>query len=139
MTAAKPETPPKSTAPMGEAGPAPMFTDKQLRRLKVAVIVMGLILVFGFLLVIGRIIYLVNRMDPPSDAARQETSRPLRGPAPDLSLALPAGAVVRNVTLAGDRLAVHYEATAGAGVVVLDTASGQVIRRILLAPEGAAR
>ena len=137
MTAAKPETP-KSAAPTADA-PAPMFTDTQLRRLKVAVIVMGLILVLGFLLVIGRIIYLVNRMDPPTDVTRQDSRRSLRAPASDLSLALPAGALVRNVSISGDRLAVHYEAPAGGGIVLLDAGSGQVIRRILLVPEGAAR
>jgi hypothetical protein len=137
MTAAKPETQKPATSP-GTA-PAPMFTDTQLRRLKIAVIVMGLILVLGFLLVIGRIIYLVNRMDPPANVARQDTSRSPRAPAPDLSLALPTGALVRNVSISGDRLAVHYEAPAGGGLVLLDAGSGQVIRRILLIPEGGAR
>jgi hypothetical protein len=59
-TAAHKTTPPGDST--GDATPPPMFSDKQLRRLKVAVIVMGLVLIVGFGVVIGRIIYLVNRM-----------------------------------------------------------------------------
>jgi hypothetical protein len=48
---------------------------------------------------------------------------------------LPPGALVRQTSISGDRLAVQYEAPSGAGIVVLDLASGQIVSRVELAPE----
>lgn len=100
------------------AAPRPMFTPAQIRALKIAVIGMGVVLLAGFALVIGRIIYLVN--SAPSAEAVQRAAV-AAAPAP---LALPAGAVVRQIAISGNRLAVHYEAPSGAGLRVLDLATG---------------
>jgi hypothetical protein len=137
-TAAHKTTPPGDST--GDATPPPMFSDKQLRRLKVAVIVMGLVLIVGFGVVIGRIIYLVNRMEPPPLGSAPAETAPSAGAASaDVTLSVPAGAVVRHLSIAGDRLAVHYDSPGGSGIVVVNPASGQVIRRIRLTPEAAVR
>ena len=125
MTPAEPEDG-HSTAP-------PMFTEAQIRRLKFAVIGMGILLVLGFLTVIGRIVYLVSRPSPSLD-------RPAAAAAvkQDVRLAMPQGAVVRNVSVSGNRLAIHYEWSSGGAVAVVDLATGNVVSTVELAP-GAGR
>jgi hypothetical protein len=103
------------------------FTPRQLRILKIAVVVMGIILVIGFAAVIGRIAYLITKggtAQPPAAHALTKAAR----------LPLPAGAVVRSIALAGDRLAVHYDTPAGAGVAILDLLSGEPLAHVDLAP-----
>ncbi len=110
----------------------PMFDDAQMRKLRFAVIAMGALLLLGFATVIGRIVYLLNRSPvDPGAAIPAVTSAAL--PA-DVRLALPAGATVRNLSLSGNRLAVHYDAPSGAGIAIVDLATGRAVQRIELAP-----
>jgi len=103
--------------------------DRQLRLLKFAVIAMGVVLVLGFVAVIARIVYLVNRGGETTTTA---ISQPIRDTA---RLALPAGAVVRNLSLSGSRLAIHYDGPKGSGIVILDLATGAPASRIEIVPE----
>jgi hypothetical protein len=100
----------------------------QVRALKIAVVVMGVLIVLGLFTVFARIIYLASKPGRQVQAASQV-------PRSEHRLALPPGAVVRQTSISGDRLAVQYESPSGAGIVVLDLASGQVVSRIELAPE----
>jgi hypothetical protein len=102
--------------------------DRQLKMLKVAVIAMGVILVLGFITVIARIVYLVNRSSETATAASHPVQQAAR-------LALPAGASVRNMSLAGSHLAVHYEGPGGGGIVILDLQTGKPVSRIEIVPE----
>lgn len=110
------KTTPASSDP--ELAPGQMFTDPQFRRLKVAVILMAVVLIVGFGVVVGRIVYLFQR---PS-AGVTTIAPPIERP--DRALTLPAGAIVRHISIAGDRLAVHYEAPAGSGIRIIDLATG---------------
>ena len=103
--------------------------DRQLRLLKFAVIAMGVVLVLGFVAVIARIVYLVNRGGETTTTA---ISQPIRDTA---RLALPAGAVVRNLSLSGSRLAIHYDGPKGSCIVILDLATGAPASRIEIVPE----
>ena len=104
------------------------LSDPQVRALRIAVIVMGVLLVMGLVAVIGRIIYLMAR-----PAGQISVSA---GPvAPEISTALPAGAHVRSISVQGDRLAIHYETAAGSGISVVDLASGRTLSRVRLVPE----
>ena len=102
--------------------------ERQLKMLKVAVIVMGVILVLGFATVIARIVYLVNRGGETVTTVSTPVQQAAR-------LALPAGASVRNMSLTGHRLAVHYEGPAGGGIVILDLESGKPVSRVEIVPE----
>lgn len=102
--------------------------ERQLKMLKVAVIVMGVILVLGFATVIARIVYLVNRGGETVTTVSAPVQQAAR-------LALPAGASVRNMSLTGHRLAVHYEGPAGGGIVILDLESGKPVSRVEIVPE----
>jgi hypothetical protein len=127
--------------PAAADGPTPMFTDAQMRKLKAAVIGMGVILLAGFALVIGRIVYLLNR--PPVDASsnqRAAITTPANPAGPGATLAtqaqltLPEGAVIKHLSLSGDRIAVHYEAPAGQGIQILDLITGKPVQRIDITP-----
>jgi hypothetical protein len=104
------------------------LSDKQVKGLKVAVTVMSITAVLLILAIIGRVIYLVARPSAaPKAAAVAAGPRP---PMENISVALPKGAVIRQTTLSGDRMAVQFDAPGGAGIAVIDLASGQVISRI---------
>lgn len=99
---------------------------------------LGLLILAGLAAVIVKIIYLSSA--PPAQPAKQAAG----GEAGAVALAgdrldLPAGAVVKSVSVGGDRLAVHYEGPSGAGIAVVDIATGAVLRRLDVVPGGAAR
>ena len=132
----------KPTMPLKEDDDAPQpgllasvpLNDGQVKGLKVAVTVMTGILVLGVLTLLGRIIYLVARPAPQATSSAATTSRM---PAAAITVALPTGATVRQTSLSGERLVLHYEAPSGAGIVLVDTVTGQIISRIALKPEPA--
>lgn len=104
------------------------LNDPQLRALRIAVIVMGVLLVMGLVAVIGRIIYLMAR---PAG----QVSRAAGAIIAETTATLPAGAVIRTISLQGDRLAIHYDAAAGSGIAIVDLNSGRTIGRVQLVPE----
>ncbi len=139
MSTRKPEA---NAAPKAVAGAAPQDDDEaladtpQIRALRMAVTVMGLILIVGFLTVIARVVYLASR--PPAQAVAA-SGAPAVGSAvalkPEALLELPADASVKAVSLSGDRLAVQYVSPRGDGIAILDLASGRVVSRVKLAAE----
>jgi uncharacterized iron-regulated membrane protein len=134
---AKPSTPLKDD----DDAPAPgllasvPLNDGQVKGLKIAVTIMTGILVLGVLTLFGRIIYLVARPSPQVAATANASTPAARVPAAAITVPLPSGAVVRQTSLSGERLALQYEAPSGAGIVLVDTITGQIISRITLKPE----
>lgn len=126
-----------SEAPSARAAPA-TGPDATQRLMKIVVVVLGMLLVAGLLVVVGTIAWrLFARASSSSVAQTPATAVQPGQPAgaatalsAGLRLALPAGAEVTALSLAGDRLAVSYRGPAGAGIDVLDLASGRVIARI---------
>ena len=104
------------------------MSEPQLQFLKYSVITMGVMLFVGFLIIIGRIIYLIANAPPtpPPEAAVGALVR-------DARLPLPAGAAVRHVSLSGNRIAVHYDTPAESAIVVLDLATGKVMSKVVVA------
>jgi hypothetical protein len=111
--------------PLGDsttAGGNLFLTPRRLAGLKIAVVVMGIILVVGFIALLACIIYL--------SAGRGEQAARAHGV--EARLIVPAGAVVRTMSLFGNRLAVHYAHPSGDSIAVLDLATGAVISRVRL-------
>lgn len=120
--------------PMTDAAPALNPEEKArqerlVRRMRLLVIVLGVLLVAGLFSLMGRILYLAIRQPPQAASAAG-------APAPTVehSLNLPAGAAVVSTSLDGGRILVHYTAPEGSGLVVLDLATGRAIARVRLAP-----
>jgi hypothetical protein len=101
-----------------------------VRGLKMAVIGMGILILVGLGAVIWRIVELAS--SPKGATPTPPTPGPSSTPPPssELPLQLPNGAAIKTMTLDGDRLAVHFEAPTGAGIAVLDLATGLVRSRI---------
>lgn len=129
-----PKSPPQPMKDDDEAVDTP-----QLRALRMAVTVMGLILIVGFLTVIARVVYLASR--PPAQAAAQSAA-PVAGLVgglplkPEALLDLPADANVKSLSLSGDRLAVQYVSPRGDGIAVVDLVTGKVVSRIRVEAAG---
>lgn len=112
------------TGPADDAGPKPMLSDRQMRQLRFAVVGMGAILLVGFAVVIGRIVYLFNRAPTAPTVSTPGT------PAIDIPLLIPKGASIRTMALEGRQLAVHFEGSGQAGILIIDLATGAVRQRI---------
>lgn len=105
--------------PTLDARVQPTSAEARLQRnLKFIVVALALLIFAGLAAIVGRIIYLA------SGASTQPAAQSLAIPA-ERTLALPAGAEVRSVSLSGDRLAVHYQAGGVDGIAILDLQTGQ--------------
>ena len=107
-----------------------------IRALRFVVIAMGFVLFVGLAAVVARIVYLTMRPVSQSVEGAQSQAIPSSsgaqssGIAADINLALPAGAKVRSQSLAGNRLAVHYEVGGIEGIVILDLETGRPLSQV---------
>lgn len=115
------------TSPATTEGP---LSPAGVRALKIAIVVMGVMIVLGLVAVVARIIYLAGQS--PSQATVSVV--PAAGLA-EARIALPAGAVVRHLAIDGPRVAVHYETTSGPGLAVFDWSTGKPLARLAIDPE----
>ena len=111
--------------------PGTVFTPRQVRMLKIAVIVMGVLLVGGFAFVLAAIVYQASR---PAQDTSVTGAQAVPGQG-TLSIDLPIlpGAAVSAMSLDGNRLAVTLGG-AEPELMVIDLASGEVVARLRLKP-----
>ncbi|HEX9753148.1 MAG TPA: hypothetical protein VGA46_06830 [Methyloceanibacter sp.] len=107
--------------------PGTVFTPRQVRVLKIAVIVMGLLLVGGFAFVLAAIVYQASKGEQSSTPSGEE--------AVAAELHIPKDASISTLALDGDRLALHLQSSAGPEIVVIDLKTGKTLARIKLKPE----
>ena len=114
-----------------------VFTPRQVKVLKIAVIVMGLLLVGGFAFVLAAIVYQASRggqaIQPGGADAAGGTSG--AGTPASSELPIPEDAVVTSLALEGNRLALHLSSPQGAEIVVVDVSTGKVLARVRLKPQ----
>jgi len=127
--ASNPET---STLP-GTVLTGAVFTPRQVRILKIAVIVMGVLLVGGFAFVLAAIVYQASR--PAQVGVGMGTTVRAGEGAGSIDLPIPRDATVAGVSLDGNRLAVHLNGASGPEIAIIDLASGTVIARVRLKPQ----
>ena len=109
--------------------PGTVFTPRQVRALKIAVIVMGILLVGGFAFVLAAIVYQASK------GAQDRVAAEAMPAGVETELAIPKDATINSLALDGDRLALHLSSASGPEVVVLDLKSGKVISRVRLTPQ----
>jgi hypothetical protein len=117
-----------------ETSPVPgtVFTPRQVRILKIAVIMMGVLLVGGFAFVLAAIVYQASR---PAQVGGVAATQGVPGQG-ELNIDLPVpGSAVTAMSLDGNRLAVHLNGTAGPEIAVIDLASGKVVAHVRLKPQ----
>lgn len=109
-----------------------VFTPRQVRILKIAVILMGILLVGGFAFVLAAIVYQASR---PAQDKRAVSAELLPGQGTlNMDLPVRAGASVTGLDLTGNRLAVALGG-ADPGIVVIDLATGEVVAKLRLKPQ----
>jgi hypothetical protein len=113
--------------------PGTVFTPRQVRLLKIAVIVMGVLLVGGFASVIAAIVYQASRLgQTPAPTAAAPAIAPASANA---ELPIPKDAEVTALALDGNRLALTLKSASGSELLVIDLGSNKVLSRIKLRPE----
>lgn len=95
-----------------------------LRLVRVAVVVMGVLIVLG---VLGLVAAVSFRSGSGGRAAR------IAAPGPDVALDEPAGTRIAGVVLGPDQVAVQLQGGGPDRVVLLDTRTGALLRRVRLA------
>jgi len=117
---------------LASPSPAPIPQASAPLWLKVLVIVMGLMIVVGFVVVASEI---ARRMSSASTSASPAAS----GAAFARSIALPSGAQVVSVDTAGDRIAVHVRSVEGRSTLyIVDPRNGALLGTVDF-PPGAVR
>ncbi len=109
--------------------PGTVFTPRQVRVLKIAVIVMGILLVGGFAFVLAAIVYQASK------GGQSATGSGALPAGIESELPVPKDATITAMSLDGDRLALHLNSAAGPEIVVLDLRSGAVVSRVKLKPQ----
>jgi hypothetical protein len=132
MTTAEDEPP-----AVGSGASAPLPNPALVRALKFVVVALALLIFVGVGAVISRIIYLAR--EPAAQHAILGRAAETGGPAPEAMLDLPAGAVVKSVSLSGDRLAVLYEVAGESAIAVVDLENGRTLARLRTRSPAAAR
>lgn len=109
------------------------------RTLKAIVIGLGILILLAFAGVVVGMAYRASQIGKGSPAKGGAPG--ITGPAapsaasrlalqPELKLSLPQASTVRSATLQGTLLVVHHDGPGGAGIVILDLATGQIVSRL---------
>lgn len=109
-----------------------VFTPRQVRILKIAVIVMGILLVGGFAFVLAAIVYQASR--PAQDRGAASGAALDVDGVLNMDLPIPREATVTGLDLDGNRLAMTLGG-ATPEVLVIDLASGKIVARVRLKPQ----
>jgi hypothetical protein len=118
-----------SPAKSGQEDDTEFVETPQLRMLRYAVIGMGVVLIVGFIVILGRIFYLASR---PGALASAPAATHL---AAEPRLDLPNGASIKSLSLSGNRLAIQYVSPNGDGIAILDLESGRTLSRLKVTSE----
>lgn len=119
-------------APETSTVPGTVFTPRQVRMLRLAVIVMGILLVGGFAFVLAAIVYQASH---PAQVAKVSAGAGLNEGAPSIDLPVPRDASLAGVALDGNRLAVQLNGGAGPEIVVIDLGTGKIVAQVRLKPQ----
>ncbi|MDA7948720.1 MAG: hypothetical protein MPJ78_14750 [Hyphomicrobiaceae bacterium] len=113
------------TETQSDVVPGTVFTPRQVRILKIAVIVMGILLVGGFAFVMSAIVYQASNL---SESAPANAPAAPGGTVADL--VVPKGMAISQMALGDNRLAVHLTGPRGAEIRIIDLGTGKVVTRI---------
>jgi hypothetical protein len=105
--------------------PGAVWSPRAYRNLKIAVIVMGILLVVGFMVVLVTIASRMASLGTPPENGPVATAV-----TPDIASLLGPDAEVVSTSVDGSRLALVLRRPDGLSVVVVDLRSGQVINII---------
>ncbi|MDJ0514194.1 MAG: hypothetical protein QNJ62_12205 [Methyloceanibacter sp.] len=123
-----------------------VLTPRQVGMLKVAVVVMGIMLLAGLAALIVGMIYQASKIGNKPSTPISSTPAPATVAAPDPialeptkpgaphALDIPRNANVVSMSLDGHRLALHVRSRDAAEIVIVDLNSGRVVSRLKIEP-----
>ena len=114
-------TPPRhATRSANDNGP---LSSGQVKALKIAIAVMGIMIIAALLAIVGRVIYLST--NKPAPGTPQAVTAVTPAFAPEHAFSLPPGAKVVRMSLEGNRLLVHYDLVGLPHASIYDLANGR--------------
>ena len=103
------------------------------RLLKIIVVVLGILLVVGFIVVIATIIIRLGNLGTDSDAAPIVPAQTALTTAPtNNSLPLLSGESIQDFTLDGDRMVVHVKGPTSNRLLVVDVNNGAITQTLVV-------
>ena len=127
---------PENLAPEDTPIEGTVLTPRQVGALKVAVVVMGIMLLAGLAAVIAGMIHQASKIGQgaPNAGSVAAISEPVpmapTNPGKLPAVDIPEGWSIVSMALDGNRLALHMESPEGAQIVVVDIRSGTVVSRV---------
>ncbi len=112
-----------------------VFNSRQVRTLKIVVIVMTILLVLGFALLIAGLYYQASKIgeEPEGrEAARERTVQ--TGVGGEVTVRVSAGAEIERIMADGGRVILHLKGPGTEEIVIVDTARGNALTRLRLSP-----
>jgi hypothetical protein len=116
-----------------EVPPGSTMTPSQIKKLKIAIAVMSVLLVAGFILLVVGIYLQTRKLDKPV-----EGTIPLAPPVGiygTMTLPVRAGAEVTHVLTDQGRLILHLRQPGGSEIAIIDLSTGREIQRLRLVPQ----
>ncbi len=112
--------------------PGSVFNQRQVRTLKIVVIVLGVLLVLGFALLVAGLYHEATKLGraPSSDAGSARSG----APGGEVALDVPAGAKIERIAVDGGRVVLHLSGPEGEEVLIVETARGNALTRLRLRP-----
>lgn len=126
----------KTTRPEDERIEGTVFTPRQVGMLKIAVVVMGIMLLAGLAAVIAGLIYQASKVGKKTPEAPVAASAPEpvsleRAASGALeALSIPGDGEVVSMSLDGQRLALYVRSREDAEIVIVDLTTGKVVSRV---------
>ena len=113
------------------------MTPSQVRKLKIAIAIMSVMLVAGFILLLVGIYLQTQKLDKKAKAqAGAPAPISVEGPA-IVNLPVKPGAELSRIVTDDGRLILHLRQSGESEIVIVDLATGQELRRIRLVPADA--
>ncbi len=113
--------------------PGGTLTLSQIRKLKIAIAIMSVLLVVGFILLLVGIYMQSHKL-----GKKVETASPLTiavGTTAVINLPVKPGTEIRQILADQGRLILHLSYAGGAEIAVIDLATGREVQRIRLVPK----
>jgi hypothetical protein len=116
-----------------EVPPGGTMTPSQIKKLKIAIAVMSVLLVAGFILLMVGIYLQTQRLDSPAE--RAAALAPPVGIYGTMTLPVRAGAEVTHMLVDQGRLILHLRQPSGSEIAIVDLSTGREIQRLRLVPQ----
>ena len=115
------------------ATPGSALTPSQVRKLKIAIAIMSVLLVAGFILLFVGLYMQTQKLPKKAEATWPVTNS--AGVAAPITLTTKAGAELTQILADQGRLILHLRHAGGNEIAIVDLASGREVQRIRLVPQ----